>query len=348
MSLVKWPGRYALASWQLDFAKKYVEQRKPRSLLVARPGTGKTISALYAARLMREQSFSDSLIVLNDLSALKEQWRYVAGQVGFSLSDSIDNYSPANDDGLSISVQSLNSDKRLHKLLELAKNSNWFGIIDEAHRSNKTINSVVDEIISANTDNRFLFISSAPPKGQDSFDFQFRFDTEYIFQDSVVKLSATKIEIARFSPSFSILEKMLKRGVQIDELNWREFEKLISELLEKDGYQVELMRGTKDGGVDVVAIKEMGEAGSYKTLWQAKKHMKNKVGLSVIRELADTRSEFQASKGIIVTSTYLTRDALARVQRDKYILGKVDRKDLNDWVQRTLLGEQNEKSRLVL
>jgi hypothetical protein len=37
-----------------------------------------------------------------------------------------------------------------------------------------------------------------------------------------------------------------------------------------------------------------------------------------------------------VTSTYLTRDALARIQRDKYILGKVDRDDLNQWIHRVL------------
>ena len=95
------------------------------------------------------------------------------------------------------------------------------------------------------------------------------------------------------------------------------------------------MRGTKDGGVDVVAVKDLEAVGSFKTLWQAKKKgLNNRVGLSVIRELADTRNEMKASKGIIVTSTYLTRGALARVQRDKYILGKVDRDDLNGWIRR--------------
>lgn len=107
--------------------------------------------------------------------------------------------------------------------------------------------------------------------------------------------------------------------------------------LARDGYEVELMRGTKDGGVDVVAVKDMGKAGLFKALWQAKKKgVKNKVGLSIVRELADTTREFKASKGIIVTSTYLTRDALARIQRDKYILGKVDRDDLNQWIHRVL------------
>lgn len=71
-----------------------------------------------------------------------------------------------------------------------------------------------------------------------------------------------------------------------------------------------------------------------------KKSVKNKVGISVIRELADTRQEFGASKGIIVTSTYLTRGALERVERDKYILGKVDRKDLDLWIKKTLFGQQ--------
>jgi HJR/Mrr/RecB family endonuclease len=123
-------------------------------------------------------------------------------------------------------------------------------------------------------------------------------------------------------------------------LSWREFEKLIAALLEKDGYVVDLMQGSKDGGVDVVAVKDMGSAGYFKTLWQAKKKaQKNKVGISIVRELADTRQEFRASKGIIVTSSYLTSGALQRVDRDKYILGKVDRDDLEQWIQRTIFGQ---------
>src|SRR5262245_26086890 len=337
MIVKEWPQRYKLGAWQLEFAQKYLEQRQPRSLLVAAPGTGKTITALYTAHLMRDQNFTASLIVLNDLSVLREQWKRVASDVGFNLSDTIEEYRKTEHDGLSITVQSLNDNDRIGKLLDIAHDSACFGIVDESHRSNKNINQVVTKVLDANSNNKFLFISGIAPLAEDRFDTQFRFNTEYIFQDSIVKLRETKIQIAHFSPSFSVLQTLLKRKMQIDDLNWREFERLISELLEQDGYDVELMRGTKDGGVDVVAVKNMGHAGFFKTLWQAKKkYLKNKVGLSVIRELADTRNEFKASKGIIVTSTYLTRDALARVQRDKYILGKVDRSDLNEWVQRTL------------
>ena len=37
-------------------------------------------------------------------------------------------------------------------------------------------------------------------------------------------------------------------------------------MLERDGYDVELTRGSKDGGVDVIAIKDLGEAGLIKAI----------------------------------------------------------------------------------
>jgi HJR/Mrr/RecB family endonuclease len=78
---------------------------------------------------------------------------------------------------------------------------------------------------------------------------------------------------------------------------------VVAELLELDGYTIELMNGTKDGGIDVVAIKGEGISGYYKTVWQAKKYNKTKVGLHHIRELADSVHELGASKGIIVTTS---------------------------------------------
>ena len=71
------------------------------------------------------------------------------------------------------------------------------------------------------------------------------------------------------------------------------------------------------------------------SVWQAKKlQPANKVGIEVIRELADTRNEHKASKGIIVTTTFLTKPALERVRRDQYILDKIDRDDLFEWMRR--------------
>ena len=86
-------------------------------------------------------------------------------------------------------------------------------------------------------------------------------------------------------------------------------------------------------------MKDLGAHGWFKSVWQAKKQKRsNKVDISVVRELADTRLEWGASKAIIVTSTYLTKGALDRIQRDKYTLGKMDRDDVDAWVARSLSG----------
>jgi len=104
-------------------------------------------------------------------------------------------------------------------------------------------------------------------------------------------------------------------------------------LLEQDGWDIELGPGIKDGGVDILARKYDRVYGKIMTIWQAKKLERgNKVGISTIRELADTRNELKASKGIIVTSSYLTRGAIERIVRDEYLLGKVDGDDLRNWI----------------
>ncbi len=151
----------------------------------------------------------------------------------------------------------------------------------------------------------------------------------------------TQLTIARLSPSFRILEKLLENHINLDNLHWREFEELVAELLQNDGYEVQLGPGRNDGGKDIIAIKELQGVGSIMSIWQAKKKKRsNKVGIEVIRELADTRNEHKASKGIIVTTAFLTSGALERVRRDQYLLGKVDRDDLMKWIDAVLRGRK--------
>jgi restriction system protein len=147
----------------------------------------------------------------------------------------------------------------------------------------------------------------------------------------------TRIELARLSPSFGVLDRILTGGIRLDGLHWREFEELIADLLAKDGWDVELGPGRNDSGVDLLAKKDLGESGPVAAVWQAKKlNNGNKVDVSTVRELADTRHEHGVSKAVIATTTYLTRGALQRVEKDKYLLAKVDRDDLLAWMERVL------------
>lgn len=330
---------FQLADWQQEFVDGYLKSPKSRSLLVAEPGTGKTVTALYATKRMLEEKIVDSTIIITDLLAVRDQWLHSANDSGIKLTNSIDNY--LQGDGIAINVQSIRSKTDNETIDEIGRSRRWLIVADDPSFEEKSVTSFIDRLLGVNKESKALYISRMIPNSF-SFDTEFRFNTEYILERSIIELPDTEIRVARYAPSFSLLRQLEKNKSAIDELSWREFEKLIATLLERDGYEVELMQGTKDGGVDVVAVKDMGSSGLYKTLWQAKKKKHgNKVGISVVRELADTRQEFGASKGIIVTSSYMTKGALQRINRDKYILGKVDRDDLNTWIDETLFGKRS-------
>lgn len=323
--------------WQQEFVDQFLREQNSKSLLVAAPGTGKTATALFAARKMLSQDVIDSLLVISDRVAVRDQWSDVARRYGIELETSLK--SRLSQHGASITLQSLQTKDSSDAIEEAARARRWLIVADDSPHETESLVALVEQMLSFNESSKALFISRFVPVGL-SFDSEFRFGNELILGRSALDAPATEIRVARFAPSFSLLRQLQNGSAAIDGMPWRDFERLIASLLEKDGYVVELMSGTKDGGVDVMATRDLGPGGHFRTLWQAKKKSQsNKVGISVVRELADTRQEFGASKGIIVTSSYLTRGALERINRDKFILGKVDRRDLDAWIRRTFFGE---------
>jgi hypothetical protein len=327
-----------LTDWQQEFVSKFLAQQSPKSLLVAHAGTGKTVTSLVVAWEMVERGIVDSILVISDRIVIRDQWQQVARRYGLDLAVALQ--AELGRHGLSATLQSLRSEPIREKIDEAAKARRWLIIADDPGYQTSSLVTLVDRMLALNGASKALFIAREVPEGL-SFDAEFRFRTEFILDQRILESPATELRVARFAPTFSLLRALQKDSGALDNLSWRQFEKLIATLLEKDGYSVELMQGSKDGGVDVVAVKDLGPNGYFKALWQAKKQGKtSKVGISVVRELADTRHEFGASKGIIVTSSYLTRRALQRIERDKYLLGKVDRSDLDAWIRRTLAGEK--------
>lgn len=130
-----------------------------------------------------------------------------------------------------------------------------------------------------------------------------------------------------------IAAALLKSGRLLSELGWRAFEEMIATLLEQSNWSVEHTRGSKDGGIDVVAIKDDPVLGKIKSLWQAKKyHPTNKVQLHHVRELSAVRYDQKATKAIIVTTSHLTSGALDWIRRDEFQLDYKEKDDLEKWV----------------
>lgn len=133
---------------------------------------------------------------------------------------------------------------------------------------------------------------------------------------------------------------LLRSGRLLQEMPWRSFEELIGELLTADGWRAVVTQPTRDGGVDVVAERDLDETGLIRVVWQAKRYSgKSLVRLNMVRELAAVRENIGASKAFIATTSRLTSDALQYVRRDKYRLGALEGPQLEHWVRRVLLLE---------
>lgn len=104
-------------------------------------------------------------------------------------------------------------------------------------------------------------------------------------------------------------EKRMLDGVRTIEdvraLDWKEFERLLTEAFRREGYAVRRKDGSgPDGGVDVRLLRD-GKA----TLVQCK-HWKGKAGAPIVRELLGVVAAERAHAGIVVASGGFTKEAI--------------------------------------
>ena len=135
--------------------------------------------------------------------------------------------------------------------------------------------------------------------------------------------------------NLKLIEKLSKFPTELKTFNRRLFEELIAELFHGFGYDVELTKQTRDGGRDIVAIKNNEIALKY--LIECKRpDPGNVVGIKPIRELYGVKSDEKASKAILATSTYFSKDALKFVERNKWEMETKDYDGLQEWISQYL------------
>jgi restriction system protein len=91
----------------------------------------------------------------------------------------------------------------------------------------------------------------------------------------------------------------------INNLSWRDFERLVGTSFEREGFAVTHRGGAgADGGVDLVLAK-----GRETTLVQCKQWRAQKVGVTTVRELYGIMAAQGAVHGIVVSAGEFTQDA---------------------------------------
>jgi len=108
----------------------------------------------------------------------------------------------------------------------------------------------------------------------------------------------------------SLLKKVAADPDYIHKCTPRQFEELVCEMLDKKGYKVNLTNQTRDGGKDIIIV-DNNLLGSFLIYVECKHYSPNRpIGVNVVRELYGTISADKATAGLLVTSSYFSKDAI--------------------------------------
>lgn len=129
----------------------------------------------------------------------------------------------------------------------------------------------------------------------------------------------------------NLYDTVLNNPQLLQTFDWRTFEKLIAKLLETFEYEVELLSGTKDGGIDVIAIKKDDYFGAHRYILQAKR-WKNKIGIEPVRQLAFLQKHIGASKACLITTSKFTSGAWELANLYRWQLELKDQQGLLNWI----------------
>jgi restriction system protein len=127
------------------------------------------------------------------------------------------------------------------------------------------------------------------------------------------------------------IDYLAKNGEEMHHMHWRNFERLTTEFFRRQGYEVDLGPGTKDGGVDVrVWTDKETKAGPPILLIQCKR-TKDNVGIETVKAFwADVVFE-RAESGLIATTAAVSRDSKAMCEARKYPLTFAEGDRIKRW-----------------
>ena len=149
-----------------------------------------------------------------------------------------------------------------------------------------------------------------------------------ILESPIIQLNFSKI-------SEELTAYLLNNPNAMHNISPRKFEELVAYIMEKHGYEVTLTKQSRDGGIDIFAIKNDG-FGNILTIVDCKKYSETRpVGIAAVRGMYGTLQIESASHGILATTSRFTADAYSLAQEYKYQLSLKDHADILQWIQKT-------------
>lgn len=139
-------------------------------------------------------------------------------------------------------------------------------------------------------------------------------------------------------PVLTVYEQVLYNPFSVYDLEAWEFEMLVADVFRHNGFKADVTQRTRDGGKDIVACFEMSGV-LYTTYFECKHYAPNRpVGVAAVRELYAVMDRDRVDKGIIVTTSYFTKDA---IKEAKMLNGRIHLIDYTE-LQRLIKHDKND------
>ena len=120
-------------------------------------------------------------------------------------------------------------------------------------------------------------------------------------------------------------EKML-------DMSPRGFEELVATIFKSQSFDVELTPESRDGGVDVIAVRNNKLIGSETFLIQCKRYTAQKVSIGAVQRLWGAVNQYKASKGLLITTSSFTTPAKEVVRSSNQRILLKDYQNLVSWL----------------
>ena len=140
------------------------------------------------------------------------------------------------------------------------------------------------------------------------------------------------IQVVSFLDS-TLIDHYRSNPLELQLMNRRRFEELVAELFSGFGYAVELTKRTRDGGKDIIAIRR-GEVDVRYLIECKRPDPTNPIGVSTVRELLGVKEDDGATKAILATTGYFTKDATEFIERHRWELEARDFDAIKEWLAR--------------
>ena len=235
-------------------------------------------------------------------------------------------YAPTSDDHRGDEViEGYDSVEEFLRTLRELGDQQWYAYVpyDEGPVFDSTVSGMVEDLADRHGVLDFFDRAKPPEEGEELG----------TARDLVLYRAGLVVELDLSEINDELIKYLAHHPEKMHELEPRKFEELVAAIFKAKGYTVELTPPIKDGGFDMRAFSK-GDVGTCLTLIECKRYAPKKpVSVEVVRGLYGVTVDARATKGMIVTTSSVTKGAKSFQEQNKYQIELADQASLQAWLR---------------